>query len=79
MSVRREGGRRDALARTKTSSRDKGMEKSNKCNNSKILYYDGALSWVTNFVTDLHLEIPFAVLSSSIGEHAQLHLTHDLR
>ena len=73
--MRREGGRRDALARTKTSSRDKGMEKSN---NSKNLYYDGALIWVTNFVTDLHLEIPFAVLSSSIG-HAQLHLTHDLR
>ena len=74
--MRREGGRRDALARTKTSSRDKGMEKSN---NSKNLYYDTALIWVTNFVIDLHLEIPFAVLSSSIGEHAQLHLTHDLR
>ena len=77
--MRREGGRRDALARTKTSSRDKGMEESN---NSKNLYYDiydGGLIWVTNFVIDLHLEIPFAVLSSSIGEHAQLHLTHDLR
>ena len=74
--MRREGGRSDALARTKTSSHDKGMEKSN---NSKKLYYDIALILVTNFVIDLHLEIPFAVLSSSIGEHAQLHLTHDLR
>ena len=50
-----------------------------KSNNSKNLYFDGALIWVTNFVIDLNQEIPFAVLSSSIGEHAQLHLTHDLR